>query len=71
MKTLQDLLDESVKKNKKDQEIYACQFNKTALMLERDYGIRSVHLVFIVRDILERVGQGETILNMEVSNNDT
>ena len=66
MKTLQDLLDDSVKKNSKDQELFACQFNKTALMLDRDYGIRSVHLALIVRDILERVGKGEAILITEV-----
>ena len=62
MKTLEDLLKKSTEGSRKDQKIFACQFNKVALMLEKDYGVKSVHMVFIIRDILERVGMGEQIL---------
>ena len=63
MKSLEDMLKESQEGSRKNQEIFACQFNKVALMLDKDYGVRSVHVTFIVRDIMDRITRGETILH--------
>lgn len=62
MRTLENMLQESGEGSRKDQEIFACQFNKISNMLYRDYGVRSVHMVFIIRDILIRMSRGECIL---------
>lgn len=66
MKSFEDMLKESVSGTKHHQELFAEQFNKVSNMLDKDYGIRSVHLVLIVRDILDRVYAGEKIVSIDI-----
>lgn len=65
MKSLEDMLQESAKGTKRQQELFADQFNKVSNMLDKDYGIRSIHLTFIVRDILDRVYSGEKVVKID------
>lgn len=65
MKTLEDMCQESASGTRKVQELFAEQFNKVSNMLYKDYGIRSVHMALIVRDILDRVYSGEKIVNID------
>lgn len=65
MKTLDDMLKESASGTRKVQELFAEQFNKVSNMLYKDYGIRSVHMSLIVRDILDRVYTGEKIIKID------
>ena len=64
MKTLEDMLKESSSGTKRRSELFAEQFNMVSNMLYTDYGIRSVHMSFIVRDILDRIYSGEQIVNI-------
>ena len=68
MRTLEDMFKESGKGSRKDQEIFACQLNKISNLLYNDYGIRSVHMAFIIRDIMIRVSRGETIFKEDQNN---
>lgn len=65
MKSLEDMLKESQEGSVKAQDLFAEQYNKVMNMLDKDYGIRSVHLTFIVRDILDRVYSGEKIVEID------
>lgn len=65
MKTLEDMLKDSTSGTRRCQELFAEQYNKVSNMLYNDYGIRSVHLSFIVRDILDRVYSGEQIVEID------
>lgn len=65
MKTLEDMLKEKASGTRKAQELFAEQFNKVSNMLYKDYGICSVHMAFIVRDILDRVYSGQKVVNID------
>lgn len=65
MKTLEDMIKESAAGTKRCQELFAEQFNKVSNMLYKDYGLRSVHMSFIVRDILDRIYSGEKIVDID------
>lgn len=67
MKSLDDMLHESTIGTKRQQELFAEQYNKVSNMLYNDYGIQSIHLTFIVRDILDRVYSGEKIVSIDIT----
>lgn len=58
-KTLSDLLCEATNGDRDDRERFACQFNRVSNLLHREYGVDSVHMTFIVRDIIVRILKGE------------
>lgn len=67
MKSLEDMLHESTIGSKRQKALFAEQYNKVSNMLHNDYGIQSIHLTFIIRDILDRVYSGEKVVNIDIS----
>lgn len=65
MKSLEDMIKESTHGSRRQQDLFAEQFNKVNYMIHKDYGINSIHVAFIVRDILDRVYSGERVVEID------
>lgn len=65
MKSLEDMIEESKQGSRRCRDLFAEQFNRVNCMIHRDYGINSIHVAFIVRDILDRVYSGEKVVEID------